>query len=183
MRDTDAQLVELARGGDPDAFERLVRRHLRAAYLVALAAIGEVADAEDICQDAFIIALERLDDCRYPDRFLAWLLRIVRNQAHSLRRRQRVRRALPLEGANAEVDRRADPARDAARAEIRDRLLRELEELSEVQREVLLLHDLEGWKHREIAEQLGIPEGTVRAHLSYARRNMRERLGYVYCED
>src|SRR6185437_6205330 len=117
MRDTDAQLVELARGGDSDAFERLVRRHLRAAYLVALAAIGEVADAEDICQDAFIIALERLDDCRYPDRFLAWLLRIVRNQAHSLRRRQRVRRALPLEGANAEADRRADPARDAARAE------------------------------------------------------------------
>jgi RNA polymerase sigma-70 factor (ECF subfamily) len=177
MHDTDAQLVERARGGDARAFEQLVRRHLRTAHLVALSVVNEPADADDICQDAFIVALERLEDCRQPDRFLAWLLRIVRNRAHSLHRRERVRRALPLEGAAAEVDQRADPAADAIRAELRDRLLSEMQGLSEVQREVLLLHDLEGWRHREIAELLGLREGTVRAHLSYARRNMRERLG------
>lgn len=177
MEDTDAQLVELARAGNAGAFEQLVRRHLRTAHLVALSVVNEPADADDVCQDAFMIALERLDDCRQPDRFLAWLLRIVRNRAHSLHRRERVRAALPLEGAAAEVDRRANPAADAARAELRERLLKEMEGLSEIQREVLLLHDLEGWRHREIAELLGIREGTVRAHLSYARRNMRERLG------
>jgi RNA polymerase sigma-70 factor (ECF subfamily) len=51
-----------------------------------------------------------------------------------------------------------------------------LEGLSEVRREVLLLHDLEGWKHREIAERLGIPDGTVRSHLHFARKHLRDRL-------
>jgi RNA polymerase sigma-70 factor (ECF subfamily) len=183
MHDTDAQLVERTRKGDAHAFEWLVRRHLRTAHLVALSVVGEPADAEDICQDAFIAALERLDDCRHPDRFLAWLLQIVRNHAYSLHRSQRVRRALPLEGAIRAVDHGANPAGDAARAELRERLTTEIQELSEVQREVLLLHDLEGWRHREIAELLGLPEGTVRAHLSYARRNMRERLGTALCEE
>lgn len=183
MHEPDARLVERARSGDALAFEQLVRRHLRTAHLVALSVVTEPADADDICQDAFLIALERLDDCRQPDRFLAWLLRIVRNRAHTLHRRERVRWALPLEGAAREIDRRSDPAADAARAELRERLLTEMRELSEVQREVLLLHDLEGWRHREIAELLGLREGTVRAHLSYARRNMRERLGSALCEE
>lgn len=183
MEDSDAQLVERARGGDAMAFEQLVRRHLRTAHLVALSVVGEPADADDICQDAFMTALERLDDCRQPDRFLPWLLRILRNRAHTLHRRERVRRALPLEGAVRAVDRRADPFADTVRAELRDRLLTEIQGLSEVQRQVLLLHDLEGWRHREIAELLGLREGTVRAHLSYARRNMRERLGSALCEE
>lgn len=183
MHEADARLVELARSGDAEAFERLVRRHLRAAFLVALAVVGEHADAEDVCQDAFIAALERLDDCRKPDRFQAWLLQIVRNRALSLQRHRRVRQAIPLEQAVTAVDRRANPLTDAARAELRDRLLSGLEGLTEVQRTVLLLHDLEGWRHREIGELLMIPEGTVRAHLSYARRNMRERLGNALCEE
>ena len=183
MHEPDALLVERARSGDGAAFEQLVRRHLRTAHLVALAIVAEPADADDICQDAFLVALERLDECRHPDRFLAWLLRIVRNRAHTFHRRERVRSAMPLEGAAREADRRADPVAEAARAELRERLLAGLRGLSEVQREILLLHDLEGWRHREIAELLGIREGTVRAHLSYARRNMRERLGGALCED
>lgn len=183
MHDTDAQLVQRTLTGDTQAFEWLVRRHLRTAHLVALSVVGEPADAEDICQDAFIAALERLDDCRQPDKFLAWLLQIVRNRAYSLHRSQRVRYALPLDGAITAVDPNADPAADAVRSELRERLLTEMQELSEVQREVLMLHDLEGWRHREIAEMLGLREGTVRAHLSYARRNMRERLGNALCEE
>lgn len=182
MEEPDALLVERARAGDGEAFEKLVRRHLRTAHLVALSVVAEPADADDICQDAFMTALERLDDCRQPDRFLAWLLRIVRNKANSLHRRERVRRALPLEGAAREADRRSNPMADASRAELRARLLAEMQGLSEVRRQVLLLHDLEGWRHREIAELLGLPEGTVRAHLSYARREMRERLGDALLE-
>jgi RNA polymerase sigma-70 factor (ECF subfamily) len=183
MPETDARLVERARCGDAEAFDRLVRRHLRAAYLVALAVVGEPADADDICQDAFITALERLEDCRHPDRFSAWLLRIVRNRAHSHRRYEGVRRALPLEEANAHAGVATDPHRDAARSELRGRLRAGLESLTEIQRQVLLLHDLEGWRHREIGDLLELPEGTVRSHLFQARRRMRERLGYALCEE
>lgn len=177
MDSTDAQLVERARRGDADAFERLVRRHLRTAQLTALSIVHEPADADDVCQDAFIRAIERIEDCRNPDRFVAWLLQIVRNQAHSLHRYRKVREASPLDSVVVPADASSDPERDVERSQLRARLTEEMRHLSEVQREVVLLHDLEGWRHREIAELLEMPVGTVRAHLSYARRALRERLG------
>jgi RNA polymerase sigma-70 factor (ECF subfamily) len=138
--------------------------------------VGSVADAEDVCQEAFLTALQRLEDCRRPERFRAWLLTIVRNRARDLLRSGAVRQALPLESA-ASVAGGESPFEAAHRVETRERLEAALRELPAVQREVLLLHDLEGWRHREIGELLGMPEGTVRAHLFHARRGVRERLG------
>ena len=171
----DAALVGRARRGDADAFAVLVRRHLPAGYAVALALTGEPADAEDVCQDAFVSALECLEDCRSPDRFRSWLLEIVRNRARDLLRARSVRRTLPLEAAatRAAGD---DPLRESERAELRRRLTEALGALPEVRRLVLLLHDLEGWRHREIATELGLSEGTVRSHLYHARRQLRKRL-------
>jgi len=183
MVETDAQLVERARRGDAAAFEALVRRYLRAAFATALSVLAEPADAEDVCQDAFITALERLEDCRNPERFAAWLLQIVRNRAHSVRRYQEVRRALPLRDGVPVPDNDAGPAKSAERALLRDVLMQELKTLPDVYREVLLLHDMEGWRHREIAERMGLPEGTVRSHLFHARRAMRERLAPYHFQE
>jgi RNA polymerase sigma-70 factor, ECF subfamily len=168
------KLVELARQGDSDAFERLVRTHMRGAYAVAFGVLGDSADAEDVCQDAFISALGQLDRCD-PDRFAPWLMRIVRNRAISVHRQQKVRHSLPLEWAlgAASSDR---PDREEVRSRIREQLSEAVKHLPPRQREVLLLHDLEGWKHREIGELLGIPEGTVRYTLFQARRAARARL-------
>lgn len=169
----DAVLVERAIRGDAAAFEALVHRYARSAHAVALAVVKEPADAEDVCQDAFIRALERLEECRNPARFGAWLLRIVRNRAHSVRRYLGVRTAAPLDTV-ALSSGEPGPGHDAERTELREDLLEALADLTEVQREVVLLHDLEGWKHREIGELLGLPEGTVRAHLFHARRALRD---------
>lgn len=175
MAETDARLVELAREGDAGAFSELVRRHLRSAYLTALAVLVHPQDAEDVAQDALVTALERLEQCREPDRFGAWLRRIARNRALNLRRGRALRRALSL-GAVLQVQADESPERDRQLGEMRDALLSGLKELTEVQREVVLLHDLEGWRHREIAETLEIPEGTVRSHLFHARRALRRLL-------
>jgi RNA polymerase sigma-70 factor, ECF subfamily len=169
----DAVLVARALDGDAAAFETLVRRYTRPAFAVAVAVVKEPADAEDVMQDAFIRALERLEDCRDPDKFGSWLLRIVRNRAHSVRRYLGVREAGSLEAA-APSSGAPGPMGDAERSELRAALLAALSELKEVQRQVVLLHDLEGWKHREIGEMLDLPEGTVRAHLFHARRALRE---------
>jgi len=176
MPEADAVLVGRARGGDADAFDEIVRRHMRAAYAVALSVVLEPADAEDVVQDAFISALERLDSCQ-PDRFAAWLMRIVRNRAISHHRRRRVRQSEPLEWASG-VTSGDDPRADLDRARLRERLIEAMEPLPARQREVLLLHDLEGWRHREIGDALGMKEGTVRYTLFQARRAVRERLGY-----
>jgi RNA polymerase sigma-70 factor (ECF subfamily) len=176
----DAFLVERARRGDAAAFEALVRRHYRAAFAVALARLGNAMDAEDVCQDAFIRALERLDDPD-PGRFAAWLLQIVRNRAHNYRAYRKVREAQPLETVSAAGP--ADPGRDAERARLRAELETALMQVSEIQREVVLLHDLEGWKHREIAGALEISEGMSRQHLMAARRALRELLGVEVIEE
>lgn len=175
MPESDASLVGRARKGDAEAYETLVRRYLRTAHAVAFAVLGETADAQDTCQDAFITALERLDDCRDPERFGAWLLQIVRNRAHNVRRYHAVRSAVSVEDISLASD-GASPARSAERKELREQLTQALAQLSPVQREVVLLHDLEGWRHREIAEVLELPEGTVRAHLFHARRFLRPLL-------
>lgn len=169
----DAELVVRALRGDASAFEVLVRRYTRAAHAVALAVVKEPADAEDVVQDAFIRALERLEDCREQSKFGSWFLRIVRNRAHSVRRYLGVREATPLDSVSP-VSRRPDPERETDRSRLRSDLLAALSTLTEVQRQVVLLHDLEGWKHREIGELLELPEGTVRAHLFHARRTLRE---------
>ena len=171
----DASLVERARRGNSAAFEALVRRHYRAAYAVALAILGNGMDAEDVCQDTFVKVLDKLDDCRQAEKFVAWLLQIVRNHARNYRDYRRVRTAQPLDTISVASSLKSD--RDAERAELRGVLEEALDELSEVQREVVLLHDLEGWKHREIGETLGLSEGAARQHLFAARRKLRELLG------
>ena len=177
MADSDAQRVSRALRGDPEAFAELVRAHLRSAQGIALAALGDPADAEDVVQEAFIVALERLEDCRDPSRFAAWLFRIVRNRAHNHRRYLKLRETAALDAPAAlAATSREDPARDFERSQLRDVLAAALQDLPEVQREIVVLHDMNGWKHREIADVLGIPEGTVRAHLSYARRALRARM-------
>ena len=77
--ETDGILVANVRRGDSRAFDQLVRRHLRAAHAVARSQLRNPDDADDVCQEAFIKALKRIDDCRDPEKFRAWLLTIVRN--------------------------------------------------------------------------------------------------------
>jgi RNA polymerase sigma-70 factor (ECF subfamily) len=175
MTETEAALVERTRAGDPRAFEELVKRHYDTAFAVALSRVGEPAAAEDVCQDGFIMALERIDDLRDPAAFRAWLLEIVRNRALNLLRHRAVRKAVPLDLVDPISD-RPEASVEVERGELRGRLLDAMEGLTALQREVLLLFDLEGWSHREIAESQGITEGASRVHLHNARRAMRERL-------
>lgn len=150
----------------------LVRRYTRPAYGIALGIMKEPSDAEDVVQDAFVKALERLEDCD-PEKFGAWFLRVVRNRAHSVRRYLGVRDAAPLDAVPT-ASSLPGPHRESERSELRRQLVEAMGELTEVQRQVVLLHDLQGWKHREIGEMLDLPTGTVRAHLFHARRALRE---------
>ena len=179
---SDAELVARVRDGDPSAFDVLVRRHINRALTVAHALSGSRADAEDVVQDAFISALESIDDCLEPAKFAQWLVAIVRNRAHNTRAYREVRRTEPLDDLPVAAT-GADPAMNAERADIRRHLLAGLAALTPSQREVVVMHDLQGWKHREIAERLGISEVMSRQHLFVARRALRAHIGSrVYSE-
>jgi RNA polymerase sigma-70 factor, ECF subfamily len=171
---SDGELVRAARDGDPRAFAELVRRYRRAAYSVALSVTRHHEDAEDAAQESFLTALDRIEECRNPEKFSGWLLTIVRNRSRNLLRREKLRKAEPIPFGVATLE--PGPEKQTERAELRARLRNALDELSETQREIVLLHDLEGWKHREISDRMGIPSGTVRSHLHYARKKLREIL-------
>ena len=160
--------------GDEVAFSTLVQRYQRAAYAVALSVVGRHEDAEDAAQEAFLVALDRLEECRSPERFAGWLMTIVRNRSKNLIRRESLRETDQVPpGARS---RAPTPDRVTETRELRRLLEHALAGIPEVQRQIVLLHDLEGWKHREIAERLELPSGTVRSHLHFARKALREAL-------
>ena len=167
----DRALVQAARAGDDAAFGALVRLHQRRAYAVARAVTIEHEDAEDAVQDAFLHAYRALSrfDAAYP--FGAWLTRIVANAALDLVRRRRVRSTEEIP-ASASL-----PFHDPAeRAELKSRLNEALAGLPPRQRAVLVLHDVEGYRHAEIGAMLGMQEGTARSDLHHARMLMRRAL-------
>lgn len=171
-------LVVRAQHGDKAAFAGLVSSFLRACYSVALAVVGRPADAEDVAQDALVVALERIGDCRHPDRFAGWLLQIVRNQARNWLAKRRLRDVAQhdqLPGGARLAFGSVEPA-PAENVGLKDRLVAALSNLSETQCEVVLLHDLEEWTHQEIGQALGISEVMSRQHLFVARRILRGRL-------
>ena len=176
---TDSQLVERAREGDGAAFESLVHKHARLTFAAALSIVVNYADAQDVCQDTWIRALQKNDGCRHPDRFVFWMLQIARNQARDHLQYRKVRKADTIESAfGPEV---APDGKDPRAGLWRERQRRQLERamahLTPSQREVLRLHDLVGYTHGEIADSTGRSEVSSRQHLFQARKRMRALLG------
>ena len=174
---SERSLVLAAQRGEREAFSELVRTHQRRAYAVARAIVVNHEDAEDAVQEAFLHAYRALHRFLPDQAFGAWLHRIVANAALDITRRRKVRDADEL------PETVASPFRDPAEAnELRQRLQDALEKLPARQRAVIVMHDVEGFKHAEIGTMLGIPEGTARSDLHYARSHLRGVLGSVRSE-
>lgn len=168
---TERDLVRAAQRGSRDAFGGLVHLHRERAYAVARAIVTTHEDAEDAVQEGFLNAFRALNRFRPDQPFGAWLHRIVANAAFDLARRRKVRTTETLQ------DSVALPFRDPAEAdELRRRLSEGLALLTDRQRAVIVLHDVEGFTHGEIGAMLGMPEGTARSDLHHARSTLRRAL-------
>lgn len=170
----DATLAARARAGDRRAFGELVKRYAEQARRVARAVLQDPDDADDAAQDAFLSALVKLDRYDASRPFAPWLLRIVANAATDRRRRRTVRRTEALDQELMGGGPLPDVA--AEREVLLGRLREALHELPERRRLAVVLFDVEGYSHAEIAEILGMPEGTVRSEVFHARRRLRTLL-------
>ena len=151
-----------------------MRKHFRRVWAAALAITGDQDEAEDVCQDAFVRCWERRDQCRHPERFTAWLLTITRSVAYNYIQRERSRKKEQL--LPESVPSRQTSDRLTETGDLRRVLLQGMATLSEMQRTVLALRDIEGFAHSEIARDLDISETMSRRHLSDARKKMRDYL-------
>jgi len=171
---SDAELADRVKAGDSTAYDTLVRRHLQRAFGVAMRLLGQQQDAEDLVQDAFMAALEKIDTFDSQREFAPWFYRILVNRCLNARK-SRARRSTVDVPAEA-VSLTASPLLETERSELRAHLKLALKLLPERQRTIVTMFDVEGFTSPEIAEILGISDGTVRWHLHQARRVLREAL-------
>jgi len=168
----DRDLVEAAQRGDQEAFMDLVHSRGDRLFTIAHRILRDVDRAEDALQDALVIAWRDLRGLRDPDRFDAWLRRLLVNvcirQASRERRRAVNLRVMPVDGPAAPDD--------LLSIADRDQLERGFRRLPPEQRAILVLHHFLGYAPSEIAETLGIPPGTARSRLYNAHRAMRAAL-------
>ena len=168
----DRDLVEAARNGDREAYVDLIRVRTDRLFAIAQRILRDIDRAEDALQDALVIAWRDLKGLRDPDRFDAWLQRLLINvciaQATRERRRTANLRVLPLDGPVS-----PDAFLDVAD---RDQLERGFRRLTPDERALLVLHHYVGYAPAEIADLLGRPAGTIRSRLHHAHRAMRAAL-------
>ncbi len=173
LPDPDADLVDRARRGDPDAFDELYRRHVDRIYAVCLRMSADRQRAERLTQDAFVRCWEKISTFRGDSRFSSWLHRLAVNVVLN-DQRARKRMKLRLE-TSADLGRYAKAAPGDRSEEMID-VERALANLPDQARQVLVLYGIEGYKYREIAEMTGLAEGTVKAQIHRARKLLTEAL-------
>jgi RNA polymerase sigma-70 factor (ECF subfamily) len=171
---TDAELVSQAKEGDIESFTELVRRHRDAWYTLALRLLGDPEIAADVTQEVTIRCWRSIPKFRGDSKFATWTYRIVVNTSWTQRRRAKRFRTTPIELVD-------DPTHDplefhADRLGIRDEVSRALWSLSPANRGVVVLKDVYGWSHAEVAEALGITVTAAKVRLHRGRTSLRHQL-------
>ncbi len=173
--DQDTPLVKRAQRGDQRAFATLVERHQPRLFTLAARELGSSADAEDAVQEALIRAWRALPRFRADARFATWLYRIQLNAIHDQRSRSSRGGGVPLD----DIAEPADPRDQLVQRELAGALQGALGELDETYRTAVVLYDILGCSYGEIAEVLGIAEGTVKSRIFRGRTELARSLGTV----
>ncbi|HUH13671.1 MAG TPA: sigma-70 family RNA polymerase sigma factor [Longimicrobiales bacterium] len=171
--DQTSVLVERARAGDSTAFEGLYRQHAGRVYALCLRMAGEATRAEELTQDVFVRVWQKLELFRGDSAFTTWLHRLAVNVVlQTLRGEKRREKRVHFTDDLDPFDHSGGRATPGKRIDLE----RALGTLPEGARAVFLLHDVEGYKHSEIAEMTGSAVGTSKAQLHRARKLLREAL-------
>jgi RNA polymerase sigma-70 factor (ECF subfamily) len=186
---SDLDLVRRAQAGDADAFGELVERNRRAVFRAALAALGSAAEADDVAQDAFVMAYRKLGSFRGDAAFRTWLLAIAWRKA--LDRRKSMSRWFRLTSTAPEGDADAPnwieqmpghqrtQEEDLAAAQLQQKVKLLIRTLPRKLRDALLLAGSGDYTYDQISGILGVPIGTVKWRVSEARRVLKQKLAAV----
>jgi len=181
----EGDLVKRARRGDLAAYDELVKRYQERIYATIYHMTGNHEDANDLTQEAFIKAYQALPSFKGGSSFYTWLYRIAINKTINFLKQRKNRHHFSLNDLDFNTEHNPDlvalishktPHRDAGLAELQKKLNEALFKLSEPHRMVVILHDVQGVSHEEIAEAMKCNIGTVRSRLFYARQQLQAHL-------
>ena len=181
----DMELVLKAQRGDVPAFEELVERYHGKIYGLTYNMTSNREDAEDLTQEVFVKAFEALPRFKRKSSFYTWLYRIAVNKTINYRKKRNRKRTLSLDQFDQDIKTdetyhdltsKGSPLRNISLSELQEKLNKALQLLSEKHRTVVVMHDMQGIPHEEIAKVVGASVGTVRSRLFYARRQMQTEL-------
>ena len=186
LEPTEAQLIRRVCGGEPEAFEELVRPYERMVYLTAISILRNQADAEEVAQDAVLKAFSKLSTFRGECKFSTWLVQITYNQARMRLRKDRrhLYESLDYQQQDGEddywprdfADWRPIPSELLEDDETRQALQNAINSLSPNYREIVVLRDIENLSIKDTAAILGLSEATVKTRLHRARLLLRDAL-------
>ena len=185
----DVALVERVRGGDVSAYDTLVRKYDRQIFRIAQHITQNREDAEDVMQDAFLKAYEKLDQFQGNSKFYTWLVRIAVNESLMRLRKRRTGKMVSIdedieteEGSVPRdlADWAPDPEQNYTQAELGEILRKTIQGLPQGFRVVFVLRDVEGLSTEETAETLGLSVPAVKSRLLRARLQLRERLSRYF---
>ena len=190
----DRILIAQAQGGDRAAFRKLVERHQRRAFSIALALVRDENDARELVQDAFLRVYKGLGSFQGGSSFFTWLYRIITNLSIDLIRKPG-RQVGELHEDRAELSDEqemdfpflsrvdgADPADVVRRGEIAGRLQKALDALPPYHRGVIVMREIEGLSYEEMAQAMGVSKGTIMSRLFHARQKLQKALHDCYVE-
>lgn len=174
----ERELVARAQAGDRAAFAALVRAHQDEVYTLARRLVGDPHLAADVAQEALIRAWRALPNFRGDAKLSTWLYRITVNTAWTHKNRAARHRATPLDDFSEVADRLDPnlPELAGETLELRGRLRQALDRLPDSQREVVVMKDVYGWSHAEIAEAMGVSVTAAKVRLHRARARLARDL-------
>ena len=189
----DRELIVLAQKGDKAAFRRLVERHQRRAFAIAMGLVRDENDARELVQEAFLRVHRGLNAFLGGSSFFTWLYRIVTNLAIDLMRKPGRRDAELLDNQAIDEDASdfplvsridgADPIDVIRRREIAQRIQTALDALPPYHRGVILMREVEGMSYEEMAQAMGVSKGTIMSRLFHARQKLQRALADCYAEE
>ena len=181
----EMDLVKLARRGDLKAYDELVKRYQERIYATIYHMTSNHEDANDLAQESFIKAFSALKSFKGGSTFYTWLYRIAVNKTINFLKQRKNKYHLSLNDIDFNAEHDPDlmalisdktPTRDVALSELQKKLNEALLKLSEPHRMVVVLHDVQGLSHDEIADVMDCNIGTVRSRLFYARQQLQGQL-------
>jgi RNA polymerase sigma-70 factor (ECF subfamily) len=176
LEESDKELIEACRRGDPDAFRALFELHKDQVYSIALRYSGDAAIAQDIAQETFLKLFTRIGSFRGESDFSSWLYRLVVNSC--LDQKRKTRRLAPLLDEALAILQSPDISAldEVVRAELSHHLRAVVEDLADEQRILLVLRYTQGLSYDEIAAILGTSTGTIASRLNRIHRTLERRL-------